>query len=510
MSKSITNPATAPVFLATVMGVGIIAFHLFYAWTGFSLYRDQHLGSALVYARDGIDLLHPVIVGFNANGAPTPLEFPLWQAAASLPMRWFGEWFGWANIVSLLFFAVALYPVFKLGEALGNRITGWWTVALLLVQPIIWINAGRAGTDGTSIAAAIWFFYSGTKCLQPDGHRWPWVIATALSGALAATLKLPFMMAAGIALAAILFIRHRHEFAVWLGLGLGGLFSIAVFVLWSRHADACIAQAEFPFVDLRLSHNPDMVYWYFGDWNYRLNPANWIKGGWRALNGLFGSFALVGIPLAALGLRRAHVFPLALLGGALVVTAIFSHLVLHHQNYFLIYSLPSALLLASVVSVGWHTLERSWRWPKMVMLGGLITVTLLSVIQGLVGSEAVQTDPYPKKMADLVRKHTSESDKLLIVEGGWGGNLLFLSDREGLSIWTSAMLQKDDNLHRLKEKGFTKLVLVSDSPLLTALQVTNPGNANYQRRTYERALTEQSRGWHTVYQDADLLIKELP
>jgi hypothetical protein len=114
---------TAPIVLLVSMGLGIVIFHLAYAATGFSLYRDQHLGTALIYAREGIDLLRPQIVGFNANYAPTPQELPIWQAAASLPMRWFGEWFGWANIVSLLLFATALYPVFKLGETLGGRNT---------------------------------------------------------------------------------------------------------------------------------------------------------------------------------------------------------------------------------------------------------------------------------------------------------------------------------------------------------------------------------------------------
>jgi len=95
----------APIILALSAAAGIVFFHLACAWFGFSQYRDQHLGTALVYARDGIDLLRPVIVGFNANNAPTPLEFPLWQSAASLPLRWFGGWLGWANIVSLLFFS---------------------------------------------------------------------------------------------------------------------------------------------------------------------------------------------------------------------------------------------------------------------------------------------------------------------------------------------------------------------------------------------------------------------
>lgn len=496
--------------LSFVSLLGMFAFHIFYAWSGFSIYRDQHLGTALIYARDGIDLLRPVIVGFNANNTPTPQEFPLWQAAASLPLRWFGEWFGWANIVSLLLFTTALYPVFKLGKTLGGTPAGWWAVALLLAQPLVWLQSGQAGTDGTSIAAAIWFFYAGTRCLEPGHGRWRWTLATAVLGALSATLKLPFMMASGIALGLLLLLRHRQEWLSWLSLGISGLAAAAVFLLWTWHTNACIAQAEFPLVDLRLAHNPDMVRWYFGDWEYRLNPANWIRGGWRALNGLFGSFVLVAAPLLVVGLRRTEPVALTLLAGALVTTTVFSHLVLHHQNYFLIYSLPLSLLLAPAASEVWNRLAEAWKPPHFLLVMVLAAAVLGSAVQGLFGLESVFRDPYHRSVSERVQNHTSDDDKLLVVEGGWGGHYLFLSGRDGLSIWNTEFLEDEANLARLQSLGFNKLVLFNESPLLTALQQNNPGQESYRRRTFDDALTESSRAWATLYQDEDMAIKELP
>jgi len=499
---------TAPIALFITMGLGIVAFHLIYAATGFSHYRDQHLGTALIYARDGIDLLQPVIVGFNANNAPTPQEFPLWQAAASLPLRWFGEWFGWANIVSLLLFATALYPVFKLGEALGGRNTAWWTVALLLAQPLIWVQAGRAGTDGLSFAVATWFFYCG-YCALSKG-RWWWTAATALLGALAATQKLPFMMTAGIGLGLLLLLRHRHEVSAWIAMGVSGVFAVAVFVLWTKYTDSCLALAQFPFVDLRVSHNPDMVFWYFGDLSYRLNPANWIRGGWRATNALFGSFVLIAAPLLVFGLRQARTAPVVLLAGALVVTLIFSQLVLQHQNYFLMYSLPLALLLAPAVSTVWNTLSREWLLPQQLLAALLVFALLASTLQGLFGMEALFRDPYHRCAAGRLEKLTAPEDRLLVVGGGWGGNYLFLSERKGLSIWNTAFLEDQANLQRLRLLGFNKLVLFRESPLLAALQQNNPGNEGYQRRSYDYALTDSALEWTTLYEDEDMLIKELP
>lgn len=509
VEKSAWMTCRPAALLAFGAAVGIIAFHLGYAYLGFPAYRDQHLGTALTYAWNGIDLLRPIIVGFNANNAPTPLEFPLWQAAAALPLRWFGEWFGWANIVSLMIFATALYPTYQVGKDLGGREAGWWTMALLLMQPIIWVQAGAASTDGTSLAATIWFFYSGSRLLRGE-DRTLWTVTTALSGALAATLKLPFMLAAGIALGLLLLFQHERELKTWIAMSTSAGFAAIVFLVWTKYTDGCLAQAEFPFVELRLSHNPEMVWWYFGDWHYRLNPANWIKGAWRALNGLFGSFALVAVPLAAFGLRRSHPAALALLAGAFAVTCVFSHLILHHQHYFLMYSLPVALLMAPMAGEGWRRIETAWRWPKPLVFLLMLTTALLSVLQGLVGLEAVHQDPYHASVVQRLREHTSSHDKLLIIEGGWGGNYLFLAGRQGLSIWSADLLQNGDNLRRLRELGYSKLVAFSESPLMTALQTTNPGNAGNRRRTYENALTSQSRGWPTIYQDDDLLIKLLP
>ena len=506
LPKTISN--SAPIALFIAMSLGIVAFHLIYAGTGFSLYRDHHLGTALAYAREGIDLFRPIIVGFNANNTPSPQEFPLWQAAASIPLRLLGEWFGWANITSLILFSTALYPIFKLGEALGDLNTGWWTLAVLLTQPLIWVLAGQAGTDGLSFAAAVWFFYCGYRAMS-GGQLW-WTAATATTGALAATQKLPFMMAAGIGLGLLLLLRHRRKMSAWIAMSVSGIFAAAVFVLWSRHTDACLALAEFPFVELRVSHNPDMAFWYFGDWPYRLNPANWIRGGWRATNALFGSFILLATPLLVFGLRCARIEPVVLLLGAVTVTLVFSQLVLQHQHYFLMYSLPLALLLAPSAAAAWNTLSQVWRLPQQLLIVLLVVAMLSSTLQGLFGMEALFRDPYHQSAAARLEKLTSPEDRILVVQGGWGGNYLFLSGREGLSIWNTEFLEDEVNLQRLRSLGFNKLVLFRESPLLTALQQNNPGNEDYQRKSYDDALTDSARHWATLYEDEDMAIKELP
>ena len=106
-----------------------------------------------------------------------------------------------------------------------------------------------------------------------------------------------------------------------------------------------LARAEFLFVDVRLS-NPAMHRWYFGDWGYRLNPVNWAKGGWTGLNSLFGSFALAGFFLWGLCVVKARLGWI-LLAGNVVAALVFSHLVLAHQHYYLMFAPAVAVLGAA-------------------------------------------------------------------------------------------------------------------------------------------------------------------
>src|ERR1035437_5885023 len=86
MQNERNQPFSLVPLVAVLFGL-IVAFHLGNALTGKSLIRASHLGTALVYAHGHINLLRPVIVGFNATGTPTAQELPLWQAAVALVFK---------------------------------------------------------------------------------------------------------------------------------------------------------------------------------------------------------------------------------------------------------------------------------------------------------------------------------------------------------------------------------------------------------------------------------------
>jgi 4-amino-4-deoxy-L-arabinose transferase-like glycosyltransferase len=168
---------------------------------------------AVAYAKGHIDLLRPQLLGFNANGAPTPLEFPIWQALTAALMKCFGIWYGWGNIVSLAFLFSSLWVLFDLCRRLGSSRTGWWAMLFSLVQPLNFIVGGQAGGDSTAWAFAMWFIYFSYRMMSEG--KWSWWLLAVFAGSLSASTKAPFFMTAGLTTFFWLWLRYRNSGRAW-------------------------------------------------------------------------------------------------------------------------------------------------------------------------------------------------------------------------------------------------------------------------------------------------------
>lgn len=511
MANITTNPRiNRPVYvLLTVLVISCIAFPLLCAWKGFPLYRDIHLGTAVDYCKHSIDLRTTQIVGFNAAGTPTIQEFPIWQMLAAVALKTLGPWWGWANMVSILISLTSLYPLYMLGRAFMGHRGGLWTLVFYLTQPLVFRYFGLASTDGTSSTAMIWFLYFGYRLLAAPSFKISLWSAAFLAGTATALLKLPFFMATGIALFGYHLLTQAKSFKHLASLASVGFLAGLVFLCWTKYTDKLQTGALFPLVDLRLS-NPEIFFWYFGDLKYRLTPGVWIKGGWRALNCLFGSFVLLGLGTLGVFKSRPLKLPLCLIGGSVITTMVFTHIILHHKHYYLMLCPAVAMLCANAFLWMKDFFPLSLRREQgLVAAAGLLLG--LSVIQGLIGMKINHTfDPFNKQIASVVTKYTLSTDKLLIQGGGWGGDILTRSDRTGLSIWDTKFLEDPDNLKKLKDLGYNKLVMISESPLLHAIQATNPGESDRKRESYEQQRTEIVGNWPVLYQTEDIIIQEIP
>jgi len=351
----------------------IVLFHIGSALAGRPLVRASHLGTALEYARGPINLLKPIIVGFNATGTPTALEFPLWQAAAGLVFKVAGSnWYGWANVTSLVLFATVLWPFLQLARNYVGERAAWWALAFFLAEPLIVLTAGEAATDGFCLAVTIWFLFFADKMIRTGSAGWWW--PTAVFAAVSAASKLPFFMAAGLCSVFLLIVNGIRAPRLWLLLAGAGLVAGVALTTWTHYTNSLAAQAEYPYLDLRLVQSPFLVFWFFGDLPYRLNLGQWIKGAWRFLHATLGVLPMVALLVPAL-IRRGNRLPKLWLLVTFFITLIFTHLVLAHWHYYLMCS-PAVALLCGVTLTIWEGLwlpqiRRSWLGP---MLAGVVLV----------------------------------------------------------------------------------------------------------------------------------------
>jgi len=84
------------------------------------------------------------------------------------------------------------------------------------------------------------------------------------------------------------------------------------------------------------------------------------------------------------------------------------------------------------------------------------------------------------------------------------------SHSSSLATWSTQIAENPQDLNRLRALGYSKLVMLSESPLLADLQQTNPGGQNIQRISYKKSLTPIAEHWPTVFETEDILIKEIP
>lgn len=521
MQQPPTNrPSLVPLILALAALVAL--FHLALAWRGMPIYRAMYIGTALEYAHGRIDLLRPVIVGFNATGTPIAQEFPLWQGVAAVLFKLArSDWYGWGNLVSLGFFFPCLWPFFRLSNHyLGERGAGWAT-AFFLAQPLTVLMAGMAGPDGLALALTVWFIYFADRLVR-GGPGWLWV-ACATIGTLLAVIKAPFFFAAGLTAFFLLLLNDVRRARSWIMLGGVGVFATSIFLLWTGHANRLAAQAEFPYAEMRFSQSAFLQYWYFGDLAYRLSPGHWLRGGWRFLHGTLGVLPMLALLVPSLVRKGNWAGKLWLLAG-LATTLVFTHVVLEHWHYYLPFA-PAVALLCGATLDRWEAFwarELPWGVGR-VGFAGLILV--LASVNGLITMRLpIQLDPFTRIIATQIREHTRETDKLVVftIDQNWGGEELFASGRNGLMVigleggprapapkGLLDILKNPQDLARLKALGYNTVVLVSESPVRHAILGSKPGESR-ARIQYPDTLTAEADQWPVVFRSSDLKIIRIP
>ena len=121
-------------------------------------------------------------------------------------------------------------------------------------------------------------------------------------------------------------------------------------------------------------------------------------------------------------------------------------------------------------------------------------------------------DTFQQDVADAIRLHTTTNDKLVVWGLNWGDPFL-RSGRQGftggLQLDSSAWINDPANLTRLRQMGYTKVVLVNSSPYVVALTALSH-NENVHWVDLQEHLPTVARDWPVLFDSKQLLIVQIP
>lgn len=121
-------------------------------------------------------------------------------------------------------------------------------------------------------------------------------------------------------------------------------------------------------------------------------------------------------------------------------------------------------------------------------------------------------DTYENDVAQTLKQHTAPTDKLIVWGQVWGEPFM-RAERQGLTggftLRDTGWLNDARTLARLKELGYTKLVLVNPSPLTVALTAVT-GSHLSQTLDLPQFLPAAATNWPVAFNSTLVLIVEIP
>jgi Dolichyl-phosphate-mannose-protein mannosyltransferase len=396
----------------------------------FAWRQTQTAFTALIYHREGIDLLHPQV---PVHGPPWyfGFEFPLFQAFGALLMDVGLPADIAMRSLGLATFLLTGWLLYRLIAHVADDVAALVALGAFLFSPfgLLW---GRTSLiEYLATAASLGYLLGGIRWL--DRGR-PLSLAVSLgSGVVAMLVKIT---TGAFYLLPLLAYRPANGSIIDRKWSLAALIVVPAIVgrLWIAYTDAL--KASQPATVFQTSG--EMINFNFGTPEMRIDPAVWAPIGAVLLVGLTGAGLLIWLLMAIARLRSlrqgpffAALFVAAIVAPPIVLTPLYST-----QNYY-----PVAISPAVAALVG---LGASWAWEHRRRLAARIglglAVALWVATIGLTSDYWL--DSYRPVVdrdgslaaADFIRER-SEPDDWIVVEGrGWDPTVLYYADRRGYMI----------------------------------------------------------------------------
>jgi dolichol-phosphate mannosyltransferase len=456
--RNLGSSRRVPVALGLLVLVGLFLWHLPSLDQKLievhSFRQTQTAWTALIYHREGIDLLHPRVPVF---GPPfdLPFEFPLFQALASLVMN-----AGVAPDVAMRFsglvtFVVAALLVWRLTVRLAGEWSGLVALLAFTLAPLGLEWSRTSMIEYFVLASALAMLYAALRWHDSARVRW-WLVAL-VAGVIALLVKpttaviyLPAL--AVLALPVIRSATQRKMPARWRYLvQMAALFVVPLVIgaAWTIYADGIKAAHEFTAGQTSAA----LTTWNYGTIAQRLNPVTWQLIGVRFENYLAGGAGILWIPLAFIGawsLPKRRLFAVVLLASGLLGPLIFVNLYWIHDYYLI--ALSPMVAIGIALALRWLIRMRRWIVPPL-LAGGLLVAWVLT----MKGTEAYWTlqfkgtQDFEKHLvaAAYIDERSTPTDLIAVTGRGWNPALLYYADRKGLMVVGTAEASFSDAMGRL-------------------------------------------------------------
>jgi len=403
--------------------------------------QTQTAFTAVLFADRGLDLLRPPLPILGPPGI-LPLEFPLFQAGAALPI-WMGIEPDLAmRLTGLVCFLASAGLLFLLARRVAGETAALIALGAFLFNGHAWLYGRASLIEYLATAGGLGFLLLATRWL--DGRsRTAWIAALVMGG-IGVLVK---VTTGAFYLLPILLWRSptgRWGFqrpSAWLLIGIVGLVGLA----WSGYSDGI--RANQPATEFLATHN--QYEWLFGTVTQRLDLASW-RVPLVALLTLTG-FGLVGWAFLAVRAISGHPQRAFIAAAFLLVPImplVFFNLYAVHDYYWA----AVAPLIALGIGIGAVWVMGRWpaRWARLLTVG--LAGAWLATIVGSFGTWSIiygepAVEQRTMRIVDFIRAN-SEADDWVVLDGfGWNSSFLYYARRQGFAVPDENTEQDTTNLH---------------------------------------------------------------
>ena len=324
--------------------------------------QTQTAYTALLYARDGVDLLHPRV---PVLGPPYGLafEFPLFQAIAAIPIALGAPADPALRTTGLSFFLASAALLWLLVRRYAGTAAAFATLVAYLFSPFALLWSRTSLIEYLVITASLAYLLAGLAW-RDRGGSWLWVTAL-LAGSVAMAVKIT-----SGAIWIVPLLAYRPGTRSWREPRLLALAAVPLGagLIWTRYADGLRASAA----GTAWMTSVDLAPFLFGTPQEHLSLRPWVAilfyiGAWVA------GPALIGLLMRSAGAIRGR--PLSLFWTAVVACPLFSIVVFLHvwsiHDYYSIAATPS-VAVAIGLAAAWLWQTRAARALPLVIVPGVV------------------------------------------------------------------------------------------------------------------------------------------